>query len=75
MIKLAGIDVGNDTVKVVLDGSKDPIVIPNVVVPGYERMVLQEEDSPIKALDVIINSPALAKNNQRYFVGLLAVEN
>jgi plasmid segregation protein ParM len=75
MMKLAGIDVGNDTVKVVLDGSREPVVIPNVVVPGYERMVLQEEDAPIKALDVIVHSPSLAKNNQRYFVGLLAVEN
>lgn len=38
-------------------------------------MVLQEEDSPLKALDVVVSSPALTKNNQRYFVGLLAVEN
>lgn len=75
MMKLAGVDVGNDTVKVMLDGSREPIIVPNVIVPGFERMVLQEEDSPLKALDVIINSPSLAKNNQRYFVGLLAVEN
>ena len=74
-MKLAGIDVGNDSVKVLLDGSREPIVVPNVVVPGYERMVLQEEDSPLKALDVIVNSPALSRNNQRFFVGLLAVEN
>jgi len=74
-MKLAGIDVGNDSVKVVLDGSREPIIMPNVVVPGYERMVLQEEDTPLKALDVIVNSPALARNNQRFFVGLLAVEN
>jgi plasmid segregation protein ParM len=74
-MKLAGIDVGNDSVKVILDGSREPIILPNVVVPGYERMVLQEEDAPIKALDVVVNSPSLARNNQRYFVGLLAVEN
>ncbi len=75
MMKLAGIDLGNDTIKIVLDGSKEPTVVPNVIVPGYERMVLQEEDAPLKALDVIVHSPALSKNNQRYFVGLLAVEN
>src|SRR5690606_231731 len=72
---LAGIDVGNDSVKVLIDGSNEPIILPNVVVPGYERVVLQEEDSPLKALDVIVNSPALSRNNQRYFVGLLAMEN
>lgn len=74
-MKLAGLDVGNDSVKVVVDGAAEPILVPNVVVPGYERMVLQEEDSPLKALDVVVSSPALMKNNQRYFVGLLAVEN
>lgn len=74
-MKLAGLDVGNDSVKVVVDGATEPVIIPNVVVPGYERMVLQEEDSPLKALDVVVTSNALQKNNQRYFVGLLAVEN
>lgn len=75
MIKLAGIDVGNDSVKVALDGSNEPILVPNVVAPGYDRHILQEEDSPLKALDVVIQSPKLSKRNQRYFVGLLAVEN
>ncbi|TMV49688.1 ParM/StbA family protein [Paenibacillus mesophilus] len=75
MIKLAGIDVGNDSVKVALDGSNEPILVPNVVAPGYDRHILQEEDSPLKALDVVIQSPKLGKRNQRYFVGLLAVEN
>lgn len=74
-MKLAGLDVGNDSVKVVVDGATEPVIIPNVVVPGYERMVLQEEDAPLKALDVVVTSPALQKNNQRYFVGMLAVEN
>ena len=74
-MKIAGIDLGNDSVKVLVDGTREPVILPNVVVPGYERMVLQEEDSPLKALDVIVNSPSLAKNNQRFFVGLLAVEN
>lgn len=52
MIRIAGIDVGNDSVKVVVDGSQRPIIIPSIVSPGYDRHVLQEEDSPLKALDV-----------------------
>jgi len=75
MVKLAGIDIGNDSIKVVLDGVREPFIIPNVIAPGYERMILQEEDSPIKALDVMVHSPALKRNNQRYFVGLLAIEH
>lgn len=75
MIKLAGIDVGNDSVKIVLDGSDQPIVVPNVIAPGYERLVLQEEDASLKALDVMVYSPSLSKNNQRYFVGLMATEH
>ncbi|WP_135555575.1 ParM/StbA family protein [Paenibacillus cymbidii] len=75
MIRLAGIDVGNDTIKVVVDGINEPVIVPNVVAAGYERLVLQEEDSPLKALDVMVYSPKLARNNQRYFVGTLAVEN
>ncbi|HEX7057757.1 MAG TPA: ParM/StbA family protein [Bacilli bacterium] len=74
-MKLAGIDVGNDSVKVYSDGMSQPVIIPNIIAPGFERVVLQEEDSPIKALDVVIHSPALSRNNMRYFVGQLAVEN
>jgi plasmid segregation protein ParM len=75
MIKLAGIDIGNDSIKVVLDGSIEPLVIPNIIAPGYERHILQEEDSPWKALDVVIYSPSLSQRNQRYFVGQLALEH
>jgi plasmid segregation protein ParM len=75
MIKLAGIDIGNDSIKLVPDGSREPLVIPNIVAPGYERHILQEEDSPLKALDVMIYSPALAQSNQRFFVGELAMEH
>ncbi|MDF2959452.1 MAG: ParM/StbA family protein [Paenibacillus sp.] len=74
-MKLAGIDIGNDSIKVVLDGVRDPLTIPNIVAPGFERHILQEEDSPLKALDVVVHSPRLSKNNQRYFVGMLAMEN
>ncbi|MFC4778768.1 hypothetical protein ACFO9Q_18390 [Paenibacillus sp. GCM10023252] len=75
MVRLAGIDIGNDSVKLVVSGGQEPVVIPSVVSPGYERHVLQEEDSPLKALDVMIYSPKLKKQNQRYFVGLLASED
>ncbi|NOV00322.1 ParM/StbA family protein [Paenibacillus planticolens] len=75
MIKLAGIDIGNDSIKLVLDGSREPLVIPNIIAPGYERHMLQEEDSPWKALDVMIYSPSLSQRNQRYFVGQLALEH
>jgi plasmid segregation protein ParM len=75
MVKLAGIDIGNDSVKLVIDGGQDTIVIPNIVALGYERSILQEEDSPLKGLDVMIHSPRLAKSNQRFFIGLLAMEN
>src|SRR5690554_822612 len=75
MLKLAGIDVGNDSIKVVLDGLRDPITVPNIVAPGYERFILQEEESPLQALDVMVHSPALAKKNQRFFVGALAMEH
>lgn len=73
-MKLAGIDLGNDSIKIVCDGSNEPLVIPNVVTPGYERHILQEEDSPLKALDVTVYSPSLSMNNRRWFVGLLASE-
>jgi plasmid segregation protein ParM len=75
MIRLAGIDIGNDSVKLVVSGSNEPIIIPSIVSPGYERHVLQEEDSPLKALDVMVYSPKLKKKSQRYFVGLLASED
>lgn len=75
MLRLAGIDVGNDSVKVAADGLRVPIQVPNVIAPGYERYILQEEDSALQALDVIVYSPALAKNNQRFFVGQLAMEH
>jgi len=75
MIRLAGIDIGNDSVKLVLNGQNEPIVIPNVISPGYERHILQEEESPLQALDVMVYSPKLKKKNQRYFVGLLASED
>jgi plasmid segregation protein ParM len=75
MLKLAGLDVGNDSVKVVLDGLRETIVVPNVIAPGYERTVLQDEDSPLKALDVIVDSPSLSQSGGRYFVGALAVEH
>lgn len=75
MIKLAGIDIGNDSVKLVVNGSNEPIIIPSIVSPGYERHILQEEDSPLKALDVMVYSPKLKKKGQRYFVGLLASED
>jgi plasmid segregation protein ParM len=75
MIKLAGIDIGNDSVKLVISGSNEPIIIPSIVSPGYERHVLQEEDSPLKALDVMVYSPKLKKKSQRYFVGQLACED
>jgi plasmid segregation protein ParM len=75
MLKLAGLDIGNDSVKLVISGTNEPIIIPSVVSPGYERHVLQEEDSPLKALDVMVYSPKLKKKNQRYFVGLLASED
>ncbi|UFJ40339.1 ParM/StbA family protein [Brevibacillus humidisoli] len=74
-MKLAGIDVGNDSVKVVLDGSTQPIVIPNIVAPGHDRHILQNEESPLQALDVTIHSPKLSMKGERYFVGLLATEN
>ncbi|MFD0697602.1 hypothetical protein ACFQZT_26340 [Paenibacillus sp. GCM10027628] len=75
MNKLAGMDIGNDSIKLVLDGSKEPLVIPNIIAPGYERHILQEEDAPWKALDVMIYSPSLSQRNQRYFVGQLALEH
>lgn len=75
MAKIAGIDIGNDSVKVVMDGVMNPISIPNVIASGYDRQVFQEENSPLEALDVMISSPSLAQNNQRFFVGLLAMEN
>jgi plasmid segregation protein ParM len=75
MVKLTGIDIGNDSVKLVMDGSNDPIVIPNVIALGYDRHILQEEDAAIKALDVMVYSPSLALRNERYFVGQLAMEH
>ncbi|TBL71027.1 ParM/StbA family protein [Paenibacillus thalictri] len=74
MYKIAGIDLGNDSIKLVLDGAQDALVIPNIVSTGYDRHILQEEDSPLKALDVVVYSPALSQNNKRWFVGTLATE-
>ncbi len=75
MLKYAGIDFGNDSIKLVLENQKSPLVIPNVISSGYSRQILQEEESPLKALDVIVNSHALSNNNLRYFVGELAIED
>ena len=70
-MRIAGVDLGYDSIKVITSHQNEPIVIPNIVAPGYERMVLQEEDSPLQALDVTINSHALSRNGERYFVGWL----
>ncbi|TVY02940.1 ParM/StbA family protein [Cohnella terricola] len=75
MFRLAGIDIGNDSVKLVVNETSEPIIIPNIVSPGYERHILQEEDAPLKALDVMVYSPSLKKKGQRYFVGQLASED
>jgi plasmid segregation protein ParM len=75
MIKLAGIDIGNDSIKLVPDGSREPLIIPNVIAPGYERHILQEEDAAIKALDVMVHSHSLGSRNERFFVGQLAMEH
>lgn len=73
-MRLTGIDLGNDSIKVVFEGAQEALVIPNIVTPGYERSILQEENSPLKALDVQVYSSALAQNNRRWFVGLMATE-
>jgi len=75
MFRLAGIDIGNDSVKLVVNETSEPVIIPNIVSPGYERHILQEEDAPLKALDVMVYSPSLKKKGQRYFVGQLASED
>lgn len=75
MEKVAGVDIGNDSLKVITGDQQDPLVIPNVVVPGYRRQVLQEEDSALEALDVQVDSPAFSYSPQHYFVGRLAVED
>ncbi|WP_274361850.1 ParM/StbA family protein [Paenibacillus thermotolerans] len=75
MLKIVGMDVGNDSVKILMEGVSEPVVVPNVIALGYERMVLQEEESALQALDVSVYSPALSRNGRRYFVGNLAVEH
>lgn len=74
-MRLAGIDVGNDSIKVALDGGGEPIIIPNIVAAGHDRHILQYEESPLQALDVSVYSPQLTRRSERYFVGLLASEN
>ncbi|TVY08701.1 ParM/StbA family protein [Paenibacillus cremeus] len=74
MMRLAGLDLGNDSIKLVYEGSQEAVVVPNIVTPGYERHILQEEDAPSKALDVTVYSPSLTQNNRRWFVGQLATE-
>lgn len=74
MARLAGIDIGNDSIKIIHDGSGTPTVIPNIVTPGFDRLILQEEDAPLKALDVVVYSPSLTQNNRRWFIGTLATE-
>ncbi|MFC6231271.1 hypothetical protein ACFQI7_25970 [Paenibacillus allorhizosphaerae] len=74
MMRLAGIDLGNDSIKIAYDGSNEPITVPNIVTPGYDRHIFQEEDAPQKALDVTVYSPSLTLNNRRWFVGQLATE-
>jgi plasmid segregation protein ParM len=78
-MKIVGIDIGNDSVKLIEEISGDqsrntPLVVPNVIATAYGRQVLQDEESPLSALDVVINSPSLELKNQRYFVGQLAIE-
>ncbi len=79
-MRVVGIDIGNESVKLVEDfgsnsSSYGPLVVPNVIAKVYGRQVLQEEESALSALDVIINSSSLELNNQRYFVGQLAIEH
>jgi plasmid segregation protein ParM len=79
IVKLVGIDIGNNGIKIAEEiyrenESNGSLIVPNVVARVYGRQVLQDEESPLSALDVIINSSALELNNQRYYVGHLAME-
>lgn len=73
MVRSVGLDIGNDSVKLVLDGGR--LAIPNIVAPGSPRNLLREEDNVLEALDVEVYSRSLTGGWKHYFVGELAVED
>lgn len=73
MVRSIGLDIGNDSVKLVMEGGR--LAIPNIVAPGSPRNLLREEDNVLEALDVEVYSRSLTGGWKHYFVGELAVED
>lgn len=73
-IKFAGVDAGNNSLKLWVAGS-EPIAIPSVTsfYLGETTALMDMEDIPLTQLeeniDVTINSKALLFNNKRYIIG------
>ncbi|BCJ86561.1 acetate and sugar kinases/Hsc70/actin family protein [Effusibacillus dendaii] len=57
MVRSVGLDIGNDSVKLVMEGGV--LAIPNIVAPGSARNLLREEDNVLEALDVEVFSRSL----------------
>lgn len=73
MVKSIGLDIGNDSVKLAMEGGR--LSIPNIVAPGSPRNLLREEENVLEALDVEVYSRSLTGGWRHYFVGDLAVED
>lgn len=75
-LTLVGVDAGNKNLKVLLNDSKEPIVIPNIIGETDYRAVSERLGSknkkPINCLDVSIKSNG--KDLGRKYVGNLAVQ-
>lgn len=73
MVRSIGLDIGNDSIKLVMEGGR--LAIPNIVAPGSPRNLLREEDNVLEALDVEVFSRSLTGGWKQFFVGELAVED
>lgn len=73
MIRLAAVDVGNDTVKALLGPDKTQMTIPNIIAPTSKHRIIKEmENTIVEGLHVSISSDCLKQGYGNYLVGELA---
>lgn len=76
MYKLfAGADIGNDSLKMFVNGFEEQLTIPNVTQEIDTRKVIKYEANILDGLHVRIESEALAKTIGSYAVGALAARS
>ena len=79
-VRIAAVDVGNDSIKAIFGKMDSELNIPNVIARDVEdRPVIGIEEldtkNPLEGIHIRVHSPALKDNNVIYRVGNLATKS